>query len=116
MAHSVTSSATRQEQRTVTQEVKTTSTVVAGDQVNFYFLLFSFCFNFLTLATNPLKNHGSFSTGRGGDMLRHCTLTRMAYSWADETALARLVQVIQARQSIHRTIQIIRTIVATSIG
>ncbi|XP_066154512.1 protein 4.1 homolog isoform X1 [Euwallacea fornicatus] len=33
VAHSVTSSATRQEQRTVTQEVKTTSTVVAGDQL-----------------------------------------------------------------------------------
>lgn len=59
---------------------------------------------------------GRFRRGGGGDMLRHCTLTRMAYSWADETALARLVQVIQARQSIHRTIQIIRTIVATSIG
>ncbi|XP_025830146.1 protein 4.1 homolog isoform X3 [Agrilus planipennis] len=32
VAHSMTSSATRQEQRTVTQEVKTTSTVVSGDQ------------------------------------------------------------------------------------
>lgn len=35
VAHSLSSSATRQEQRTVTQEVKTTSTVVGGDQVNF---------------------------------------------------------------------------------
>ncbi|CAH1112308.1 unnamed protein product [Psylliodes chrysocephalus] len=34
VAHSLTSSATRQEQRTVTQEVKTTSTVVSGDQDN----------------------------------------------------------------------------------
>ncbi|XP_018563354.1 protein 4.1 homolog isoform X3 [Anoplophora glabripennis] len=34
VAHSMTSSATRQEQRTVTQEVKTTSTVVSGDQDN----------------------------------------------------------------------------------
>lgn len=34
VAHSMTSSATRQEQRTVTQEVKTTSTVVSGDQEN----------------------------------------------------------------------------------
>ncbi|KAK5648449.1 hypothetical protein RI129_003341 [Pyrocoelia pectoralis] len=33
VAHSMTSSATRQEQRTVTQEVKTTSTVVSGDQL-----------------------------------------------------------------------------------
>ncbi|XP_060536727.1 protein 4.1 homolog isoform X2 [Cylas formicarius] len=33
VAHSLTSSATRQEQRTVTQEVKTTSTVVSGDQL-----------------------------------------------------------------------------------
>ncbi|XP_019767472.2 protein 4.1 homolog isoform X2 [Dendroctonus ponderosae] len=33
VAHSMTSSATRQEQRTVTQEVKTTSTVVGGDQL-----------------------------------------------------------------------------------
>ncbi|KAF5270217.1 hypothetical protein FQA39_LY08431 [Lamprigera yunnana] len=33
VAHSLTSSATRQEQRTVTQEVKTTSTVVGGDQL-----------------------------------------------------------------------------------
>lgn len=33
VAHSMTSSATRQEQRTVTQEVKTTSMVVSGDQV-----------------------------------------------------------------------------------
>lgn len=41
VAHSMTSSATRQEQRTVTQEVKTTSTVVSGDQVNDYF-----CFDF----------------------------------------------------------------------
>lgn len=40
VAHSMTSSATRQEQRTVTQEVKTTSTVVSGDQVIFY-LMFS---------------------------------------------------------------------------
>ncbi|XP_022912970.1 protein 4.1 homolog isoform X2 [Onthophagus taurus] len=32
IAHSMTSSATRQEQRTVTQEVKTTSTVVSGEQ------------------------------------------------------------------------------------
>ncbi|KAI4468180.1 4.1 g protein [Holotrichia oblita] len=32
VAHSMTSSATRQEQRTVTQEVKTTSTVVSGEQ------------------------------------------------------------------------------------
>lgn len=42
VAHSLTSSATRQEQRTVTQEVKTTSTVVSGDQVNIFFL-FLFC-------------------------------------------------------------------------
>lgn len=42
VAHSMTSSATRQEQRTVTQEVKTTSTVVSGDQVIVFFLfLFS---------------------------------------------------------------------------
>lgn len=41
VAHSMTSSATRQEQRTVTQEVKTTSTVVSGDQVNVFF-----CFQF----------------------------------------------------------------------
>lgn len=40
VAHSMTSSATRQEQRTVTQEVKTTSTVVSGDQVIFYYLFF----------------------------------------------------------------------------
>lgn len=41
VAHSMTSSATRQEQRTVTQEVKTTSTVVGGDQVIiFLFLIF----------------------------------------------------------------------------
>ncbi|KRT85705.1 hypothetical protein AMK59_2388 [Oryctes borbonicus] len=33
VAHSLTSSATRQEQRTVTQEVKTTSTVVSGEQL-----------------------------------------------------------------------------------
>lgn len=41
VAHSMTSSATRQEQRTVTQEVKTTSTVVGGEQVIiiFYFMI-----------------------------------------------------------------------------
>lgn len=41
VAHSMTSSATRQEQRTVTQEVKTTSTVVSGEQVSilFYFII-----------------------------------------------------------------------------
>lgn len=38
VAHSMTSSATRQEQRTVTQEVKTTSTVVSGDQVIIFFV------------------------------------------------------------------------------
>lgn len=46
VAHSMTSSATRQEQRTVTQEVKTTSTVVGGDQViipfSFLYLFFLF--------------------------------------------------------------------------
>lgn len=42
VAHSMTSSATRQEQRTVTQEVKTTSTVVSGDQVIFFFWFFPF--------------------------------------------------------------------------
>lgn len=40
VAHSMTSSATRQEQRTVTQEVKTTSTVVSGDQVVTLFCFF----------------------------------------------------------------------------
>lgn len=39
VAHSMTSSATRQEQRTVTQEVKTTSTVVSGEQVLIYFFI-----------------------------------------------------------------------------
>lgn len=39
VAHSLTSSATRQEQRTVTQEVKTTSTVL-GDQVIFFSFYF----------------------------------------------------------------------------
>ena len=42
VAHSMTSSATRQEQRTVTQEVKTTSTVVSGDQVIIPLLLYFF--------------------------------------------------------------------------
>lgn len=42
VAHSMTSSATRQEQRTVTQQVKTTSTVVTGEQVVNLFLFFSF--------------------------------------------------------------------------
>ncbi|KAL1501540.1 hypothetical protein ABEB36_006843 [Hypothenemus hampei] len=50
VAHSVTSSATRQEQRTVTQEVKTTSTVVGGDQVRFCFF---FCF---------VSNHSFFDS------------------------------------------------------
>lgn len=46
VAHSMTSSATRQEQRTVTQEVKTTSTVVGGDQVIAILFLFIFRFSF----------------------------------------------------------------------
>lgn len=55
VAHSMTSSATRQEQRTVTQEVKTTSTVVSGDQVIF-FLIFCFFFNESGSLYNKLEN------------------------------------------------------------
>jgi ABC-type Na+ efflux pump permease subunit len=53
VAHSMTSSATRQEQRTVTQEVKTTSTVVGADQViipfSFLYLFYFFLFFHLWL-------------------------------------------------------------------
>lgn len=64
VAHSMTSSATRQEQRTVTQEVKTTSTVVSGEQVsllsNIMFVLLCtlvHCFNyFCVLYCFPLKS------------------------------------------------------------
>lgn len=78
-------------------------------------ILFSFClFQFYVLLLIH-TNQRSFWMCNKIIVLRH-TLTRMAYSWADETALARLVQVIQALQSIHRTIPIIPTIVATSIG
>lgn len=56
VAHSMTSSATRQEQRTVTQEVKTTSTVVSGDQVIFFLIFCFFFFNESGSLYNKLEN------------------------------------------------------------
>lgn len=54
VAHSMTSSATRQEQRTVRQEVKTTSTVVSGDQVIIY--LFYFVLAYWNLAVTATQS------------------------------------------------------------
>ena len=68
VAHSMTSSATRQEQRTVTQEVKTTSTVVSGEQVLilfFYLYEIIFCTLIHTTVVLIIKTlHKAMHTSR----------------------------------------------------
>lgn len=83
----MTSSATRQEQRTVTQQVKTTSTVVTGEQVVNLFLFFSFKL-FLFLHNFVFFNYimNKFCLLQPPfNVVCVCVLICMAYSWADET-------------------------------